>query len=76
MPFVRSVSVRVRLSLVGLCLGCCVATIELAKSSANLWGFCTLFAFIPGIDDQGAVGGSGGAFGSLGAPLPEIDPQR
>ena len=51
------------LILVGLCLGRCVATIELAKSSANLWGFCTLFAFIPGIDDQGAVGGAGGPSG-------------
>ena len=62
-PSVRSVSVRVRLRLVGLCLGRCVATIELAKSSANLWGFCTLFALIPGIDDQGAVGGAGGPSG-------------
>ena len=58
-PSVRSVSVRVILTLVGLCLGCCVDFIELAKSSTNLWGFCTLFALIPGIDDQGAVGGAG-----------------
>ena len=63
MPSVRSVSVRVRLSLVGLCLGRCVAIKELAKSSANLWGLCTLFALIPGIDDQGAVGGAGGPSG-------------
>ena len=45
------------------------------SSGTFLWGFCTLFAILPGSYDQGAVGGAG-RLRPLGAPLPEIDPQR
>ena len=45
------------------------------RSGTRLWGFCTLFALLPGSHDQGAVGGAG-RLRPLGAPLPEIDPQK
>ena len=45
------------------------------KWDRSLWVFCFLSALISGIHDQGAVGGAG-RLRPLGAPLPEIDPQR
>ena len=63
-------------TLSGLCPSRCKDFAELAKSSTKSLGF--LHSVCTSSRNRRSRGGwgSGGAFGSLGAPLPEIDPQR
>ena len=63
-------------TLSGLCPSRCEDFTELAKSSTKSLGFLHSVCTSSRRPRSRGGWGSGGAFGSLGAPLPEIDPQR